>query len=667
MLVEDTEFQPYHGKPKRGSQYKLDERYFIAWDGEGINLDGPGRPQSYVLFGCSTGQYIESDKHLHTFELLDFILSVAQENPAGVHVGYAFGYDSNMLVRSLSENALRILHTEGRITLKRHRLGSYHIQYRPGKWFSVTRYGTGYDRETNPHDKMHAKIYDMFGFFAKSFVSAYEKVVGPVPDVVREGKKLRNEFADISREDIKRYWSAEIEMMRELAERLREHLYDAGLFIRQWHGPGALANYAMREHHIDKFMAVTPEPVREAAKYAYAGGRFEMFKLGRTTGPIYSVDINSAYPHGISQLPCLASGVWTHNPRPSRRIARFGVYRVRLLPYLGGSFLERAPGPLFHRDSLGNISFPWVLDGWYWSPEVKNLFTLAPGRFEIIEGWEYTGGYASELPFHWVPGMYRERRELKAAGHGSELALKLCMNSLYGKMAQRVGWNEELRRPPKWHQLEWAGWVTSNTRAMLWQVMAEVGFKNILAVETDGLYMTVDPSTVGIEKSDELGGWSVDVYDEILYVQSGMAWLRAGDKWTCKRRGLDMRTFELQQCADYLQTLNASTYWEPYMGQTTRFVGLGAALNSKAPTKVRHCVWETKTRDISPGHGGKRIHVHGQCGACSEGLNAYDGAHDMSIRSLAYKDPASYPHDIPWDGDPEAAWRVHDGETIATA
>jgi hypothetical protein len=39
-------------------------------------------------------------------------------------------------------------------------------------------------------------------------------------------------------------------------------------------------------------------------------------------------------------------------------------------------------------------------------------------------------------------------------------------------------------------------------------------------------------------------------------------------------------------------------------------------------------------------------------------LNAYDMAHDMSIRSLAYGNPQSYPHDIPWEnGDLGYEWR----------
>lgn len=682
-VAAETDARPYHrGQPSRGSQVPPERRRFIAWDGEGINRAGNNKPQSYVLFGCSNGEYITSETHLHTFELLDFILRVGAANPDAFHVGFAFTYDANMVLQSLHQSTLERLHKNGGVYLNRPGIGKYYIQFRPQKWFSVTRFGVDYDRQKNPYDKTSVRIFDLFGFFQQSFESAYTKLVGPVPRLVSEGKAARGSFMEI--EYVLKYWHEEIRMLQTLAETLRSLLYGAGLRITQWHGPGALASYTLRREKIRDHMAVSPPEVREAAKYAYAGGRFEMFRIGRTIGPVYSLDINSAYPYGIWQLPSLTGGQWHYRKGSPGRLARFGVYHVRLLPIAGDSFLERAVGPLFHRDRLGNISFPWILDGWYWSPEVQNLFRLPSERYEIVEGWEFIRGsdgersanppgatdngsvrasQESSRPFLWVRDVYEKRREWKSRGIAGEIALKLQLNSLYGKMAQRVGWDEEKRKPPQWHQLEWAGWVTSNTRAMLWEIMSRIPRNRIIAVETDGLYTTMSPTELGIAHSTELGGWEVKEYDEILYVQSGMAWLRKGDEWTCKRRGLDVRTFSLDDCRNYLRTLAPQQDWTPFIGETTRFIGMGSALNGAAPFKVRHCVWETVQREIQPGKGGKRVHISIQCDGCGNLLSAYDGSHEMSIRSLAYKDPHSYPHDIPWEDSEDAqsyTWREYD-------
>lgn len=666
----DDGFAPYHTGRGRPSTVDPELRPFVAWDGEGQNLRGPHRPQSYVLFGASTGDYLLRPEHIHTFELLNFIIEVGARNPYAFHVGFAFNYDANMILQSLQEKTLERLHKNGQVSLHNNDGTRFHIQFRPSKWFSVTKYEAHYDGKRNPTAKRTVKIYDLFGFFGKSFVKSYEELIGPVPEILSEGKAARSDFASESLEFIEKYWLVEIDMLRELADALRRNLYGAGLRITSWHGPGALASYSLRQHGIKASMAVCPTEVREAARYAYAGGRFEMFRLGRTMGPIYSVDINSAYPFAITRLPDLTCGTWQRTVRPdASKLARFGVYRVRLLPTMDGSFLERSPGPLFHRDPMGNISFPWVLDGWYWSPEVRNLARLPKDRYEIVEGWEYVGSRRAgqALPFEWLNGIYDKRREWKSLGIASQLALKLLMNSIYGKLAQRVGWNEEKRTAPPWHQLEWAGWVTSHCRAMLWDVMSRIPREHVIAVETDGLYTTYDPALLGMKDSKELGSWEVEVYDEILYVQSGMAWLRKGDVWTCKRRGLDVKTFSLDDCVSYLQSLSASNEWEPFEGQTTRFIGVGAALASEAPFKIRHCVWQTTSREIRPGQGGKRIHVSKQCHACDAGLSAFDAAHDMSIRSLAYRHPESSPHDIPWENSDEYAWRALEtslGETV---
>lgn len=660
-----TTFNPYHSGNGRGSSVPPETRPFIAWDGEGISILGKSRPQAYVLFGCSTGEYVSSDGHLHTFELLDFILDVGRKNPTAFHVGFAFNYDANMLLRSLSEHALRIVHHTGGVSFNRPGLGRYRIEFRPSKWFSVTRFGEKYDRKRNPHDKVHVKIFDLFGFFVKSFEAAYTQLIGPVPSILSKGKAARGSFTSNDMAYVLKYWQVEIQMLCELAGELRKRLYGAGIRITSWHGPGALASYVLRTNGVKAAKASCPDEVREAARYGYAGGRFEMFKLGRINGPIYSLDVNSAYPYGIAQLPNLAAGEWiyqTFSPgQPPTRIARFGIYYVRLRPDSSGTFLERAPGPLFHRDKMGNISFPWVVEGWYWSPEVKNLSRLMGRRVEILQGWTFrrVHGKGEPYPFKFIEEMYEQRREWKRKGYASELALKLAMNSIYGKLAQRVGWNEEKRTAPTWHQLEWAGWVTSYCRSMLWSVMSKAPRDSLIAVETDGLYTTANPASLGISDSKALGGWSIDEYDEILYVQSGMAWLRRGDKWTCKRRGLDSKTFTREACEQYLRQLGPSEIWAPYVGETTRFIGVGAALASTVPFKFRHCVWQTINREIRPGQGGKRVHIHTQCAACMDGKTAWEAPHDMSIRSLAYKDPHSYPHSIPWEDYPsEYDWRA---------
>lgn len=651
----------YHkGYDKRGNGVDSSERPFVAWDGEGVNLAGPGKPQSYVLFGSNVGS-VQSESGLDTFEVLDHILETGRKFPHAFHVGFAFNYDSNMILRGLYPKTLKKVHETGGAYINKRDGTRYRVAFTPGKFFRVTRYLPGYDRTANPHAKESVTIEDIFSFFAKSFIKAYEEMVGPVPTIIHSGKANRKSF-DISEMDtIVAYWKVEIQMLRELADILRKRVYEAGLRISRWYGPGALASYAMQHNRIKEHMnGSTQSEIRTAARYAYAGGRFELFKVGRYCQPVYSVDINSAYPFAITQLPSLSEGQWVYrsfsgaNPD---RLARFGVYHCKVKVRAG---FVKPPGPLFHRDFHHNISYPWINEGWYWTPEVEQAINL-PG-VEVIEGWEYVGWETQ--PFLYIQEMFNTRRDWKESGNPAQIALKLCMNSHYGKMAQRVGWDPKTGRIPPWHQLEWAGWVTSLTRSMLFNVIKRIPWESLIAVETDGIYTLTPPENLGITDSKELGGWEVTQYDEILYVQSGLAWLRKGDKWEDKRRGLDADSFSLESAKGYLSSLS-HRHWEPFVGKTTRFIGLGAALNSNAATGARHCVWQTTSREINPGSSGKRVHIPSKCVACSEGRTAYETAHDLVIRSLAgigkggtLGTVMSYPHYIPWEetiGEPE--WR----------
>lgn len=500
----------------------------------------------------------------------------------------------------------------------------------------------------------------MFSFFTCSFIKAYEDLIGNVPDIITKGKAGRSTFSVEEFGDVVKYWTVEIQMLKELANELRKRVYGAGLRIKDWHGPGALASFAMRANGIKQHMARSNDDVRMAARYAYAGGRFELFKIGRIEGPIYGIDINSAYPFAIAKLPSLSDGEWCHVDRSDihkklsdcHALPPFGLWKLRLRDRDKGGFAHE-PSPLFHRDLDHNISFPWYTEGWYYSHEAYLAYQHGA---EIVEGWFYQS--SAEKPFAWITDMYETRRDWKRRGLSSQLALKLCMNSIYGKLAQRVGYDPEKGTLPPWHQLEWAGWVTSYTRAMLFSIIRKIPYQDLVAVETDGIYTTADPSSLGIVDSKELGGWEVSEYKEMMYVQSGLAWfMDSNGEWHTKRRGLDSGSFTLDDCRDYLSTLAPGAPWNPFVGNTTRFVGLGQALASKWFTQ-RHCVWETKPREINPGSTGKRIHVHRMCRACRDGRTALETAHDLVISSRSTLDIRSVPHSIPWEQEVgRKAWR----------
>jgi hypothetical protein len=675
----ETEFTPYHekqGPNKRERQWRAGthtregkvlaiDRPFLFWDGEGVrNRMGDRKPTSYALLGHSGGARIISES-LRTEECLRFIARQGRENPGHIHVGFAFDYDVNMILRDLSPMEFRRLRDKGFV----HAYG-FRIEHVPHKWFQVTEYGT------EKKDRITVRIQDIFGFFQQSFVKACKNYIPNHPlmaklSQIEEGKDARNSFTFSMIDYIEEYWEIEGQLGQALVEQLREWLFDVDLKINRWHGPGALANYAYKRNGIAAHKTQSANAkhgdeaqIYRASRHAYAGGRFEAFVVGRVTGPVYGIDINSAYPYGISQLPSLTEGHWEYVAVPET-IEEFGIYHIAFT-FPAKSKRQQvhsvAPAPLFHRDKNGEITFPWRTNGWYWSPEAKivNDLYVAHGA-KIMEGWVYRGW--KTRPFQFVSSMYSQRRAMKAKGIGSEKALKLCLNSLYGKMAQRTGW-ERTGKAPVWHQLEWAGWVTSNTRAMLYDVMSRIPRGQLIAVETDGIYTTCDPATLGISNSAALGGWEVTEYREILYLQSGTYFATNLDGTiTAKYRGLDPQSLPYSKACEFIQQCGPHMEWGSLEGITTRFVGYRAALhredNSRGPMKAHHCAWETDKKDVSVGRQGKRTHSpSNSCPACKAGRSAWDMPHELHISFRAYaSDINSFPHDIPWHDSEIPQWR----------
>ena len=627
---------------------RADLRPFMFWDGEGVTHDGDSR-QSYVLFGCSEVEPIIKER-LTTLDCLRYMMQVKRKYPNHIHVGFAFNYDVNMILRSLTPVQFARLAEHGYLKYL-----NYTIEHVPSKWFRVT--------ETDPEGKrLTIKIADIFGFFQTSFIKAVESYL---PDsqtvedsnIISAGKAARKDFAYSDIDTIKEYWQAEARVGVELAEKLRSMLLSVDIKVGQWHGPGAIANSIYNKHHISLHKGDTPPEVKRAARYAYAGGRFELFRLGAhgdDSTPVYSADINSAYPNAIAKLPSLSEGFWQYTDKPTlESVVEFGVYHVKLIKPE-----TVLPGPLFHRSKNGEISFPWILDGWYWSPEIKQLKGIE--GVQILEGWEYIGWHTR--PFQFVQHMYDQRRELKSQGNGAEKALKLALNSLYGKLAQRSGW-KRTGDAPKWHELSWAGWITSYARAMLYDVLKRIPPEHLIGVETDGIYTTYNPALLGIENSKELGGWEVTSYQRMLYLQNGVYSLQdyKGD-WTTKYRGLDKGSVTPESMADILHGTNATEEWPELIGPTTRFTGYRAALirqkNEGGVVLKYHRQWERTERRISLGNSGKRVHRAKNCSACKNNSNGYTMPHQLTIRSRAIIQPKSHMHDIPWEQEsPVANWR----------
>lgn len=527
-------------------------RKFVPIDGEGINVRSGKRKgeHDYCLLAIHHVPAILKRDGLSTADCLGYLWK--NLDPANINIIYGGSYDFNSWIKDFPRHELERLYKGERV-----KQGPYTVKWMRGKYFRISREGKT------------VTIYDVVSFFQKPFVGACDEYLGDYEhrDILVREKANRGNFTFRQIAKIGKYNELELDLLEKLAIELRLRLDKVGLRPSKWIGPGAIASALfVRERVPDHMDKDIPAPVKLAAQYAYAGGRFECLKFGISKESAYEYDINSAYPKALSLVPSLKGGTWSHRSSgiSPRSIKEFGVYRIR---WNGTAKASRtAPGPYFIRNSKGNISYPMQGENWVWSPEAKLIQRWRDAGFhvQILEAWEFEPA-TKHKPFGFVPALYERRKALKAAGDGAHVGLKLALNSMYGKTAQQVGWDTKKNEAPRFHQLEWAGWVTSYCRAMVAEA-ALLDLDAVIAFETDALF-TSHPLPLPV--SDRLGEWELTEFESLTYAQSGVYF--GGE--TAKGRGIERG--ELSREA--VEAAMTADLWATVPVHVTRYVTLGAA------------------------------------------------------------------------------------------
>ncbi len=501
---------------------KSEAKPIIAVDGEGeTNPDGK-HIYIYMAAASEDGQIWETHdpRGLSTIRCLEFILGLPDEYKI---FGYSLGYDLTMMLKDLDDWSLySLLRPETRIGengFKPIRWDHYSLGLM-NKQFTIRR---GNERRV---------VWDIFSFYASSFVAALRdwKIIDESKIKVIESMKLRrNRFRDINRREIFDYCKSEVQCLASLGRTLIDSHDSAGLTLKAYHGAGSTASVLLQKWDIKTkkgpWDSLDPG-FRDAISHAFFGGRFENSRIGPVPGPVYSYDINSAYPYHTTFLPCLECARW--------RLAEYNVQqeiersRHALIQWWNWEDADHptpptdgAWGPLPVRMKNGTIIFPlYALGGWIWKSEFLNAQRVEP-RLLAKSAWIYESD-CDHRPFAEMPAYYRRRVELGKDGPG--LVIKLGMNSVYGKLAQSKG------RNPPFQSWIWASLITSNTRAQLLESLLLVEDRwNILSFATDGVTSLVplkfspplDTGTSDLPKC--LGGWDSKIMEKgTFYIRPGM-------------------------------------------------------------------------------------------------------------------------------------------------
>ena len=533
----------------RGSsgKSKWDAAEFIALDGEG---ESNGEIQAftvkatkkkyfaknhdYTLLAASTGESLyNGGKRLESMACVNWLCDLADNHKKAIFVIFAGSYDINhMFMYGFERADIKTIASGATLRFQAENI-EYEVEYRARKSLTirrglsfvakeVTNKTTG-KKEKKFFPKWASKItvWDVFGFFQENFVGVMGKWLGTDHrhyELIKRMKSMRGDFAAVDQKEINAYNAAELESLVELMQKVHSAVDGLELKCTRWDGAGAIAAALMRKHEIKEFKAITPDYLIEAVATAYAGGRIEVCKIGCHNDKVWDYDVNSAYPFVMESVPCLAHGIWEEGGGDQEPPEGFTLVHCEF------KFQEGLPFyPLFYRTEAMQISFSSRGEGIYWYPEYKAAL-LCPGIVTVKKWWHFKPG-CNHKPFHWIGEYYKTRQKwVKNPAEewqtGGEKIIKLGLNSLYGKSAQQVG--GRAGAPPAYHQLEWAGYITSSTRARLFTAAME-NPEAVIGFATDGIFTTAPlPFQHSADKS--MGEWDVKVFDGLTIAMAGVYW-----------------------------------------------------------------------------------------------------------------------------------------------
>jgi hypothetical protein len=601
-----------------------DNKPFVGCDGEGITR---GKEHRYTVFrmgGYQLGPF--ANNALTTPQLLSFITAYPHRDH--ILVGFFFSYDASMILKNVSwekqgnypspiERLFETDQAESHYQKRRYwtwlsfpGYGSFGVKYIQGHYLRVCR--ATFDASKKRYQSVKSTIrtiYESFGFFQSSFVNALKSwnIGARYIETIEKMKGKREVFSKTTKAIID-YNKRECELLAEMMKEFRKVCLQSGIRPRFWSGAGKLAE-AMHDKHQtltkEQVEVITPQGLLIDANKAYYGGHFEVSGIGAFKD-VYMYDLKSAFPSAMLHMPCLIHGKWKRTSGADLQ----PLLDTDALFLCGATYShpiesERINGCLqveggFNglpfRSKKGALSWPALGRGTYWSPELRSA-RLLDASIKCHEGWRYEKTCECR-PFAWVEDYYKARQREENINKSRGIPLKLGINALYGKLAQRVG-------NPKYQNPIWAGLITAMTRAKINQAIALAGAQNVVMVATDAIFAL---KPVKLDIGDALGQWGHkgedDYYPSLFIVKPGLYWPPVSQKRRIKSRGVSTRYIE-KHLGDFERAFaefmpEQGTRWTmPHVRVNIRtFVGLRLAW--RRGDRAIACTWADKKGKDAP-------------------------------------------------------------------
>ena len=248
----------------------------------------------------------------------------------------------------------------------------------------------------------------------------------------------------------------------------------------------------------------------------------------------------------------------------SKFIAGFISHGMRSFSFAPRRYLLSAPGRGLVHARRGLAAVKWLerfvpVERWRRRKACHKTMGNERRSFEVRQAWIFTPVDPDERPFaFWRRDTKSACRYKRAVPYDArEKFYKLPLNSIYGKMAQRVGGMETpsgWMKPPPTANPYYAAAITANCRRRLVEA-ALTNPHSVVAFMTDGIVTNKPldlPNMVDEGSDSNLGDWEYSPVEGGTFLHAGVYNMRKAGESLTKTRGMDPKRVSADQDAGEL-------------------------------------------------------------------------------------------------------------------
>ena len=374
--------------------------------------------------------------------------------------------------------------------------------------------------------KRNAIFTDLFKFFTCSLNEASKEFLDNLEKDKIDGNLLNtsHDYWNDNLDDIIKYCIKDCELTVKVAWKLIDSIIDLQLPLpRVLASPASISKAFFRfENRINNLKDI-PIRVLQAGYDSYAGGRFEVFELGKI-GKGFLYDINSQYPSLMENLPNIdvyenwnKKVCWKENIELPEKLT-LGFYLAEVnIPF----DVKHIPNIWIRHKSI--IKFPsgkfWKWFTWFDLDLVREYIV------SIHKSYEYIPNDKSKYPFRkGIRFLYENKTKIKHLQDTLKMEyriLKITMNGLYGTFIEiHDNIDELISKTGIMFNPIYASWITAFGR---WSVIKDIPKDNhnhIKAIHTDSLISNV-PLDKFIDIGNKIGEWSLEASGKCYIIGTG--------------------------------------------------------------------------------------------------------------------------------------------------